>query len=393
MRNKGNFTTVLLSLAIILIFLITIYFCLDIFEIIEIPEEYSISKIFSSKVEEIVPAGPIENIIPISNTSGDTIIVELDTKTQNTVEVTAPTFNNTTSVGQLTEQTYSYNNFYYDQLDEYGKIIYDKLYGNKDKLKTGKYTADFDTSFDDLLHKDNGSEILSNSFQLAVNALTFDNPEIFYIDVTKMYLLTEITTTIFKKTYRVSIGNNNNETYLSSEFSTEAIVNSAISKVNEEKEIIKGKILSENIETKLRTVHNYLVDNIEYDSTISKSNIYNIYGAIISKIAVCEGYSRAFKYLLDDLGIPCIIVCGMATNSNGETENHAWNYVQIEGKWYAIDVTWDDPIIIGYGKVADNIRYAYYLKGSNNFFNDHEEDGNIVADSNFVYPTLNAIDY
>ena len=62
--------------------------------------------------------------------------------------------------------------------------------------------------FNDLLHEDAGMDKLNNSFQLAINALTFDNPDLFYIDVTKVYLLTEITTRAFSKTYRVSIGGN-----------------------------------------------------------------------------------------------------------------------------------------------------------------------------------------
>ena len=97
--------------------------------------------------------------------------------------------NNTTNI--------EVDNFYYNQLDEYGKIIYDKLYKNLDKLKTGTYTADFGVTFDDLLHQENGSEILNNSFQLAINSLTFDNPELFYIDITKINLITEITTRAF----------------------------------------------------------------------------------------------------------------------------------------------------------------------------------------------------
>lgn len=58
---------------------------------------------------------------------------------------------------------------------------------------------------------------------------------------------------------------------------------------------------------------------------------------------------------------------GTATNSQGETENHAWNYVQLNGIWYAVDCTWDDPIIIGNGKINESIKYQYFLKGSKEF--------------------------
>ena len=96
---------------------------------------------------------------------------------------------------------------------------------------------------------------------------------------------------------------------------------------------------------------------------------------------------------MDELNIPCLIACGIGINSSGETESHAWNYVMLDGKWYAIDVTWDDPIIIGNGRVNNEIRYRYYLKGSNEFFANHKEDGAIVGDSNFRYPTISVEDY
>lgn len=62
---------------------------------------------------------------------------------------------------------------------------------------------------------------------------------------------------------------------------------------------------------------------------------------------VCEGYARAFKVLCDAAGIPCVLVDGQAFNSaDDETgEAHMWNYVQVDGSWYAVDVTWNDPVV------------------------------------------------
>lgn len=67
---------------------------------------------------------------------------------------------------------------------------------------------------------------------------------------------------------------------------------------------------------------------------------------------VCESYARAFKVLCDRAGIPCTLVNGGALNSASDTqpEAHMWNYVQMEnGKWYAVDVTWNDPIYTSNG--------------------------------------------
>ena len=57
-------------------------------------------------------------------------------------------------------------------------------------------------------------------------------------------------------------------------------------------------------------VHDYLVNNVEYDTSISQSNIYDIYGALVNNVAVCEGYARAFKYIMDEMNIPCVLVIG-----------------------------------------------------------------------------------
>ena len=273
-------------------------------------------------------------------------------------------------------------------------MIYEGLYENIDKLRSGTFTVQYDTLFNELLHEENGDKVLENSFQLAINALTFDNPDLFYIDVTKIFLLTEKTTRAFSRTYKVSIGCNEGKNYLSEDFGSETVVNSAISMTEKVKnEVIARCEYAETDEEKIKIVHDLLVDTIEYDMTAGK-NIYNVYGALINKRAVCEGYARACKYILDDLDIPCIIACGIGQNSTGATETHAWNYVMLDGVWYALDVTWDDPVLIsGIGSVRPESRYKYYLKGSDEFFKDHFEDGNIVGQSGFKYPSLSTSNY
>ena len=61
---------------------------------------------------------------------------------------------------------------------------------------------------------------------------------------------------------------------------------------------------------------------------------------------VCEGYARAFQVLCNELEIPCVLVDGPAISKlNAQSESHMWNYVQINGGWYAVDVTWNDPYV------------------------------------------------
>lgn len=400
MKNRGeNFVTTILMLAIVVIFSITTYFCLDIFEIINVPEQYSLVSLLGSKIELSTVAENIEDIVPDEGTIKKKIIVSTENKTDTNANVQAPTFDNVKEENNIAGDTSNFeasnsveieNKYYYNQLDVYAKAIYDDLYSHKEDLKTGLYTLDFDIAFNALLHEDSGAEILEKDFQLAVNALVFDKPEIFYLDITKMYLLTEITTFGPKKTYRVSIGPSNNVPYLSSSFPNIETIRNAEFQIEN---LVQSLRFSNNKYYQIREIHDFIVENTEYDETVSKSNIYNIYGTLINKEAVCEGYAKTFKYILDKLDIPCIIACGIGQNSKGQTESHAWNYVKLNDVWYAVDVTWDDPVIIGNGSVTNEMRYHYFLRGSNSFFKDHTEDGNLIGNFRFTYPNLSIEDY
>ena len=97
---------------------------------------------------------------------------------------------------------------------------------------------------------------------------------------------------------------------------------------------------------------------------------------------------------MDELNIPCVLVSGIGTNSAGETEAHAWNYVQLNGAWYAIDVTWDDPTIIGNGRVRKSTYTKYFLRGSKSFNKTHFANGQVSeGGSLFIYPELSTEDY
>ncbi|MCL2086868.1 MAG: hypothetical protein FWH05_04650 [Oscillospiraceae bacterium] len=100
---------------------------------------------------------------------------------------------------------------------------------------------------------------------------------------------------------------------------------------------------------KALALHNYLVLNIEYDTTRRKVDIHNAYGALVNGVSVCQGYAMAYKYLLGLLGIESVMLVS-------EAMEHAWNYVKIGRSWYHVDVTYDDPLLQGktdqYGRVS-----------------------------------------
>lgn len=388
-KNEAGMASIILIFILLILIIFIVCFSLEFLGIVELPEKYSLTKWMNSILGNSYSLNRGEKI-------------DTDSKNRNTKKIkkTNKEYDDNSIIevtGNLTGY-YNYssesacNDYYYLQLDDNGKRIYDGIIENIDNIKSGTYEIQYGKDFNDLLNEEGGDEILNNCFQSAVNAVLLDNPEVFYLDITKMYLLTKSTTYPFVgTTYEVSIGCVDNESYLAKGFSRDNLKSSISTLKNIKNEIARN--VSGSTEEQIKEVHDYLIDNLEYDSTLSNDNIYNVYGALVNNYTVCEGYAKAFKLIMDELDIPCIVVCGSAENSKGEIENHAWNYVMIDKEWYGIDVTWDDPIIIGNGTLSRESKYKYFLKGSDFLFKDHEEDGSVVDGANFEYPNLSQTDY
>lgn len=283
--------------------------------------------------------------------------------------------------------------YFYEQLNQNQKIIYNGLQESKGNLVSGTYAIEFGNKFYDTLSLENGGDILGDDFQTAIEAFTHDNPDLFYINVSKMYLNMETTKRAFKTTYNVYIKPQDGTTYYADGFKSEAQVRNAIQRIEQVRDMIKSH-LTGNTYKDIKIIHDYLVDNIEYDKNSKSIGKYTIYGALVDKKCVCEGYARSFKYLADSAGINCVLMQGKATNSDGTTENHAWNAVKLNGTWYLIDATWDDPIIVGRGIVLSSVHYKYFLKGERNFNKDHVLERQFTDKGKvFNFPTISVDDY
>lgn len=293
----------------------------------------------------------------------------------------------------VTNTDVTINKYFYNQLFGNQKIIYDKLLENKENLKFGNYKIEFSNTFSDTLSNEGADEQLGKDYQTAIEAFMHDNPELFYIDVNKMLLNIETTTKFLKTTYNVYISPASGKTYLSDDFGNLDQIKIAINQIENIKNSIINSLTGTDYD-KIMKIHDYLVDNIDYDSTYQATGTYSVYGALIGKKCVCEGYAKALKYLANQAGIKCEIMQGTGTNSSGQTESHAWNCVKIDGIWYEIDATWDDPIIVGNGYKANVYKYRYFLKGTASFEKDHvlsyqfSEGG-----KSFEYPIISKRDY
>lgn len=129
---------------------------------------------------------------------------------------------------------------------------------------------------------------------------------------------------------------------------------SLVNKMNRELELESKKIIDSipkeytNYQ-KAKYVHDYLVSTIKYDKSGNFS--HNVYGALVDKKAVCDGLSKAYMYLLSQLGIESRIVYGKSE----EGIAHSWNIIKLDDEYYHVDLTWDMP-----QKNSDTIIYSNF---------------------------------
>ncbi len=123
-------------------------------------------------------------------------------------------------------------------------------------------------------------------------------------------------------------------------------------KVNE----IQEKEIKEETDPRaiIKIVHDYIINNTKYDKDRTDKNIIkyqsnNAYGVLFEGYGICSGYADAMAIFLNYYEIP---------NFKLASENHVWNVVYLDGAWYHLDLTWDDPILTTGENVLDD---TYFL--------------------------------
>lgn len=123
---------------------------------------------------------------------------------------------------------------------------------------------------------------------------------------------------------------------------------------------------------KVKYIHDWIVDKAEYSYDISESrDMAGTDDIIIDGKGLCTAYARTFAYLCHKSGIECVMVNGRADNGSGYGD-HSWNLLKLDGKWYAMDVTWDDPIYSGgYKPTEEDKVYTYFCVPDSEIGKDH----------------------
>ncbi|MEK4425277.1 transglutaminase domain-containing protein [Solibacillus sp. FSL K6-1523] len=113
---------------------------------------------------------------------------------------------------------------------------------------------------------------------------------------------------------------------------------------------------------KVKYVNDYIVSQTVYELD-SKASPYTPYSVLMNGEGVCQGYALAVLLLFDEMGMEAQYVTGDAIPVGG----HAWNLVKVDGEWYHLDTTWNDPI----PDQGKNIRYDYFLLADETLARDH----------------------
>ena len=116
-------------------------------------------------------------------------------------------------------------------------------------------------------------------------------------------------------------------------------------------------------------VHEWLVQNIAYDREHLSDDVqddHNLRGALLEGTAVCDGYAKTYALTLRKLGITGVLV-------TSKDLGHAWNMVELDGNWYQVDCTWDDPV-----DGSDQLGYCMHkhlLCTTEEMNTNHNDDG------------------
>lgn len=193
-------------------------------------------------------------------------------------------------------------------------------------------------------------------------AVIADNPQFFYLAKTISYTYNPETNALMEYQLLYTDGN------------AEDAFNAGTLVHNADKSLIDSQILAFNEKVnrflaslpsdasaaeKEKRIHDYIVENVEYDTAAAETGAsapvlpraYNAYGALCEGKATCEGYTKLFQYLCYCAGIR-----GTQVSGDADGGPHMWSAAEIDGTWYLVDVTWDDPV----GGNRDFPVYSYY---------------------------------
>ena len=131
----------------------------------------------------------------------------------------------------------------------------------------------------------------------------------------------------------------------------------------------------------IRRIHDYIIDHSVYDSNRSDYNDTTYrsdiaYGPLLQGYGICGGYTDAMELFLEELGIQSYKI---------SSEQHVWNAIYLDGEWYHLDLTWDDPVT----STGENlIEHNFFLIDTPTLLELEQTEHNFNQD---IYPELKEV--
>ena len=137
---------------------------------------------------------------------------------------------------------------------------------------------------------------------------------------------------------------------------TRTYTNEEIEKIQNKVDTTMSQLIKENMSDreKIKALHDYIINNTKYDierkdKGSSSYDSTKATGVFFQGYGICSGYADAMALFLDEIGVENIKV---------SSANHVWNVVLLDGKWYHLDLTWDDPVT---NDGRDILQYNFFL--------------------------------
>lgn len=262
-----------------------------------------------------------------------------------------PTFGQADLTGA--EPIYKENRLYYNNLSRKNQFLYDALVVAIDEY--AEFTEEIRYTY------------TSEDFNKVVEHIIADHPEYFFVDFDKLESYVSETHTKVRVVYQSDI-----DTVKSMREELNARVDEIVSAV-------EG--LESEFEKELY-FHDYLVENCSYltEAESSEYTSNTAYGALCEGMAYCDGYALAFKLLMNKADMFCCVVEGSIDDLP-----HMWNMVSIDGRFYHVDVTWND---------SDNAEHKDMLyHGYLNLTTEKILQNHVIAEGINFPPATDTYDY
>ena len=228
-----------------------------------------------------------------------------------------------------TNRTQSSSDYFYNTLNSQEKVLYDAIDQECYKYLTTNVDAIDTKASDNNTYKSTDkitydSSITSDRASNIAMVFRYENPQYYFLEnnvLSGTSTSDSVTTPFVKMVLFGDFASGSARSAYTTRFNN--AVNEYLTEIN------KGTTYYD----KEKISHDLLIKNIVYN--LSAKYNQSSFSGLVEKSTVCMGYAASFQLLMNRVGVETVVV---------SSSSHAWNEIKLDGTWYVVDVTWDDPI-------------------------------------------------